>query len=134
MQGAGLIVSLAQVGYARGLFFLAPIADLLENRRLLIITALAATVGLVGLVGLVGAGIASHPAMFLLMSLLVGLSSVTVQILIPLAAHLAPGPSRGAWSAPSWAGCCWGSCWRGHCRVRYRRTSDGARFSSLRRS
>ena len=88
-QGASLIVSLTQIGYALGLFFLVPLADLLENRRLLIVSALAATASLVG------ASIASHPGAFLLMSLLVGLSSVTVQILIPLAAHLAPGPSRG---------------------------------------
>ena len=38
---------------------------------------------------------------FLAISLLIGFSSVAVQILVPLAAHLAPDHSRGAWSARS---------------------------------
>lgn len=88
-QGASLIVSLTQIGYALGLFFLVPLADLLENRRLLIATALTATASLLG------AAFSATPGILLLMSLLVGLSSVTVQILIPLAAHLAPERSRG---------------------------------------
>lgn len=87
--GASLIVSLTQIGYALGLFFLVPLADLLENRRLLIVTALTATASLLG------AAFSATPGVFLLISLLVGLSSVTVQILIPLAAHLAPAESRG---------------------------------------
>ncbi|RQH01097.1 MFS transporter [Paraburkholderia dinghuensis] len=88
-QGASLIVSLTQIGYALGLFFLVPLADLLENRRLLIVTALTATASLLA------AAFSATPGVFLFMSLLVGLSSVTVQILIPLAAHLAPERSRG---------------------------------------
>ncbi|WP_233864601.1 MFS transporter [Paraburkholderia adhaesiva] len=88
-QGASLIVSLTQIGYALGLFFLVPLADLLENRRLLIVTALTATASLLA------AAFSATPGIFLLTSLLVGLSSVTVQILIPLAAHLAPEESRG---------------------------------------
>jgi len=88
-QGASLIVSLTQIGYALGLFFLVPLADLLENRRLLIVTALTATVSLLG------AAFSATPGLFLAVSLLIGLSSVTVQMLIPLAAHLAPAASRG---------------------------------------
>ncbi|GAB3093444.1 MFS transporter [Cupriavidus yeoncheonensis] len=88
-QSASVIVSLTQIGYAIGLFFLVPLADLLENRRLLTISGVAAAVSLVG------AATASQPGMFLLVSLLLGLSSVSVQILIPLAAHLAPEALRG---------------------------------------
>ncbi|WP_437882906.1 MFS transporter [Pseudomonas sp. LRF_L74] len=88
-HGASLIVSLTQVGYALGLFFLVPLADLLENRRLMIATALVASASLIG------AGLAEQPNAFLLLSLLIGISSVSVQILIPLAAHLAPEQSRG---------------------------------------
>lgn len=88
-QSASVIVSLTQIGYAVGLFFLVPLADLHENRRLLTISGVAAAISLVG------AATASHPSMFLLVSLLLGLSSVSVQILIPLAAHLAPEALRG---------------------------------------
>lgn len=87
--GASLIVSLTQVGYALGLFFLVPLADLLENRRLMLAT-LALTVA-----GLTGAGLSEGPGVLLATSLLIGVGSVSVQMLIPLAAHLAPEESRG---------------------------------------
>jgi len=88
-QSASVIVSLTQIGYAVGLFFLVPLADLHENRRLLTISGVAAAISLVG------AATSSQPGLFLLVSLLLGLSSVSVQILIPLAAHLAPEALRG---------------------------------------
>ena len=86
---ASLIVSLTQIGYALGLFFLVPLGDLLENRRLMITTTVVA------IASLLGAAFTDQPNVFLLISLLVGFSSVSVQILIPLAAHLAPEESRG---------------------------------------
>ncbi|EFW79813.1 major facilitator transporter [Pseudomonas savastanoi pv. glycinea str. B076] len=86
---ASLIVSLTQIGYALGLFFLVPLGDLLENRRLMLITTTVAVLSLLG------AAFAEQPNLFLLVSLLVGFSSVSVQMLIPLAAHLAPEESRG---------------------------------------
>ncbi|WP_342051506.1 MULTISPECIES: MFS transporter [unclassified Cupriavidus] len=89
VPSASFIVSLTQIGYAIGLFFLVPLADLLENRRLLVISGIATAASLLG------AAVSSHPGPFLLVSLLLGLSSVSVQILIPLAAHLAPEAQRG---------------------------------------
>lgn len=86
---ASLIVSLTQIGYALGLFFIVPLGDLLENRRLMITTAL------VSIASLAAAAIAHSPGWFLAISLLTGFSSVAVQILIPLAAHLAPDHARG---------------------------------------
>ncbi|RDS88673.1 MFS transporter [Pseudomonas fluorescens] len=86
---ASLIVSLTQIGYALGLFFLVPLGDLLENRKLMIITTVVA------IASLLGAAFTEQPNLFLLVSLLIGFSSVSVQILIPLAAHLAPAESRG---------------------------------------
>jgi predicted MFS family arabinose efflux permease len=86
---ASLIVSLTQIGYALGLFFLVPLGDLLENRKLMTATAL------VSIASLGAAAFAHQPGWFLGISLLVGFSSVAVQILIPLAAHLAPDESRG---------------------------------------
>lgn len=88
-SNASLIVSLTQIGYAVGLFFLVPLADLYENRRLLLLSGTAATASLVA------AALSTQPGPFLLVSLLLGLSSVSVQILIPLAAHLAPEATRG---------------------------------------
>ncbi|MEX5541922.1 MFS transporter [Pseudomonas poae] len=86
---ASLIVSLTQIGYALGLFFLVPLGDLLENRKLMITTTVVA------IASLLGAAFTEQPNLFLLVSLLIGFSSVSVQILIPLAAHLAPAESRG---------------------------------------
>lgn len=88
-QTASLIVSLTQIGYALGLFFLVPLGDLLENRRLLIGTAM------LSIVSLAATALARQPSLFLLVSLLLGFSSVSVQLLIPLAAHLSPEASRG---------------------------------------
>ncbi|AUM70177.1 MFS transporter [Pseudomonas fluorescens] len=86
---ASLIVSLTQFGYALGLLLLVPLADLMENRRLVVGFTLAASVTLLC------AGLTHSPSMFLVLSLLIGLTSVAVQILVPLAAHLAPEASRG---------------------------------------
>ncbi|MCS3471847.1 putative MFS family arabinose efflux permease [Pseudomonas sp. JUb42] len=88
-HSASLIVSLTQIGYALGLLFLVPLADLVENRKLMLATAVVATIALLC------AGLAEHANLFLAISLLIGLSSVSVQMLIPLAAHLAPEQTRG---------------------------------------
>ncbi|UFH50951.1 MFS transporter [Pseudomonas sp. KNUC1026] len=88
-RGASLVVSLSQIGYALGLFFLVPLADLLENRKLMIATVVLAVASLFA------AASASQPGPFLALSLLIGFSSVAVQILIPLAAHMAPEATRG---------------------------------------
>jgi predicted MFS family arabinose efflux permease len=86
---ASLIVSLTQVGYALGMFFLVPLGDLVENRRLMMTTVLI-SVG-----ALAAASTAHHTTTFLLVSLVLGFSTVTVQILVPLAAHMAPDETRG---------------------------------------
>lgn len=86
---ATIVVTLTQVGYALGLLFLLPVGDLLENRvlvtRTLVVTAVA----------LVAAGVAPNFGVFLAVAVLVGLTSVVAQILIPLAAHLAPAGEEG---------------------------------------
>jgi predicted MFS family arabinose efflux permease len=86
---ASLTVSLTQVGYAIGLFFIVPLADLVENRRLLIATTLLSAISLAVATVVRDAGV------FLLVSLLIGFASVSVQILVPLAAHFAPDATRG---------------------------------------
>jgi predicted MFS family arabinose efflux permease len=89
-QGAATsAVTVVQIGYALGLVLLLPMGDLLENRRLtsamLVVTAAA----------LVVAGTAQSLGVFLAASVLIGVTSVVAQILIPFAAHLAPEASRG---------------------------------------
>ncbi len=86
---AGVIVTMTQIGYCAGLFLIVPLADLLENRRL--ITSL---VGIVAL-ALVAAGFATHPLPFLAAETIVGLGAVAVQILVPFAAHMAPPAMQG---------------------------------------
>jgi predicted MFS family arabinose efflux permease len=84
-----IVVTATQIGYALGLAFLLPLGDLLENRRLasrtLLLTAAALAV----------AAFSPDFWVFLAVSALIGITSVVAQILIPLAAHLAPAESRG---------------------------------------
>jgi predicted MFS family arabinose efflux permease len=88
-RAASLTVSLTQIGYALGLFFIVPLADLVENRTLLIVTSS------VSVASLAIATLVRDPGIFLMVSLLIGFTSVSVQILVPLAAHFAPDASRG---------------------------------------
>jgi predicted MFS family arabinose efflux permease len=86
---ASVVVTLTQLGYAIGLVFVVPLGDLLENR------ALASRTLLVTAAALILAGLAPNLELFLAASVLIGVTSVVAQILIPLAAHLAPAAERG---------------------------------------
>ncbi|MDI5966763.1 MFS transporter [Streptomyces sp. SL13] len=86
---AELVVTLTQLGYAIGMVVVLPLGDLLENR------ALASRTLLVTAVALFAAGLAPGYGLFLAMSVLVGATSVVAQVLVPLAAHLAPEKDRG---------------------------------------
>jgi predicted MFS family arabinose efflux permease len=88
-HGASLVVSLTQIGYALGLFLLVPLADLLENRTLILGTVVLSALSLLG------AAFSVRADVFLGISLLIGFSSVAVQMLIPMAAHMAPEAVRG---------------------------------------
>ena len=82
-QGAaGLIVTLTQIGYALGLFFIVPLGDLLENRQLVFVLLLGTAAALAC------AGLSSNAWLFLGSSLAIGLGSVAAQVLVPFAAHL----------------------------------------------
>ena len=86
---AGLIVTLTQIGYATGLLVLVPLGDQIENRRLVVITLCCSVLVLLG------AAVAPSAGPFLLASLLIGITSVAVQMMVPIAAHLAPEAARG---------------------------------------
>ena len=88
-QAAGLIVTMTQIGYGAGLLLIVPLGDLIENRKLVL------SVMAVGAFALATAALAKHPLPFFVASLCVGFGSVTVQILVPYAGHLAPEHIRG---------------------------------------
>ncbi|URK88882.1 MFS transporter [Rhizobium sp. RCAM05350] len=87
--GAGLIVTLTQIGYGLGLLLIVPLGDLFENRKLIL------SVMALGTVAVVGAGLASTPVPFLASAFFIGLGSVAIQIIVPYAAHMAPEAHRG---------------------------------------
>lgn len=89
ISAAGLIVTTIQLGYIAGLFFLVPLGDLVENKRL-ILTVLG---GLI--VSLVAATLSTRPLFFVVCSLLLGLTATATQMLVPLAGHIAPERIRG---------------------------------------
>jgi predicted MFS family arabinose efflux permease len=86
---AGLIVTLTQLGYAAGLLFVVPLADRLENRRLIVgtivLTALA----------LAATAATRSAAAFLALSAMVGLCSAGVHMVVPFAASMARPEKRG---------------------------------------
>ncbi|MDF2921495.1 MAG: Permease of the major facilitator superfamily protein [Paenibacillaceae bacterium] len=86
---AGFIVTLTQLGYVAGLLFIVPLSDILENRRLAVIS-LTATV-----LALLAAAAAPNAPLFLTASLFIGLGSVVAQILVPYAAYLSSEEQRG---------------------------------------
>lgn len=89
LDAAGLIVTLTQIGYALGLFFIVPLGDLLENRQLVFVLLLGTAAALAC------AALSSNAWLFLASSLAIGLGSVAAQVLVPFAAHLSREETRG---------------------------------------
>ncbi|HEY3609905.1 MAG TPA: MFS transporter [Pseudonocardiaceae bacterium] len=85
----GLILTLIQIGYAIGLATLVPLGDLFERRRLLI-----ALLG-VAVLGLAAMALAPSAAAFGSAAVLVGLTSVAAQVIVPFAAHVAGAGRQG---------------------------------------
>ncbi len=84
-----LVVTLTQAGYAIGLFLLVPLGDMIDGRRLAAVTLLATAVALVA------TAYAPQFWIFLVASIVVGVTSVVVQVIVPMAAHLAPAGQSG---------------------------------------
>lgn len=85
----GLVAMLPQLGYAAGLVLLVPLVDLLENRRLIVAT-LAACAAALALPAFTRSG-----TVFLLATLAAGAASSVIQMLVPMAASMAPEAQRG---------------------------------------
>jgi predicted MFS family arabinose efflux permease len=88
-SAASLIVTLTQLGYCIGLVLLVPLGDLIENRKLVIFTICAA------ILALFIAMLAPTAGWFLFSAFMIGIGSVAVQMLLPIAAHITPEHRRG---------------------------------------
>jgi predicted MFS family arabinose efflux permease len=88
-QLAGFIVTLTQIGYGAGLLFIVPVADIVENRRLITLLLSGCAIALAL------AAISQSATVFFIAAAGIGLTAVAVQILVPFAAHLAPEATRG---------------------------------------
>ena len=86
---AGWIPTLTQLGYALGMLLLVPLGDRFERRGLIVISTFISGLAMIGLSQAPTLGFA------IAMSLLVGVSTVAPQFIIPFAAHLAPEEKRG---------------------------------------
>ncbi|MFE0946001.1 MFS transporter [Streptomyces mutabilis] len=82
------LASVAQLGYAAGLLFFAPLGDSVNRRRLVAVLALVAAAALVA--GAVSAGTGSLAAAVLVASA----ATVVPQLLVPLVAERAPADRR----------------------------------------
>ncbi|KAJ6555005.1 major facilitator superfamily domain-containing protein [Mycena vulgaris] len=84
------IPTLLQAGYATGILLISPLGDLVRRRQLIIFLAVISASLTIGL------AITPNLVVFETLSFLIGVVSVTPQILIPLAADLAPPERRAA--------------------------------------
>ncbi len=85
----GFIPILTQIGYALGIFLFVPLGDLMERRRL-IVTMLTATALALG-----AAAVSPNITWLLIASLIIGITTIAPQIIIPFAAQLAQPQERG---------------------------------------
>ncbi|WP_211166286.1 MFS transporter [Mucilaginibacter robiniae] len=85
----GQIAMYTQIGYATGLLFVIPLADMFKRKRLMVINFIFI------IIALLLAAVA--PALWVLAvaSYLIGVSSMIPQILVPMVAHLANPEERG---------------------------------------
>jgi predicted MFS family arabinose efflux permease len=86
---ASLIATATQVGYTLGMLLVVPLGDMLERKRLMLWMLLGAA----GCLG--AAGLAPSFPLLAGASILLGICSAVPQLLLPMAAHLAPEADRG---------------------------------------
>ncbi|RCJ39057.1 MFS transporter permease [Nostoc minutum NIES-26] len=89
VQDAGLIPTLGQIGYAMGNFFIVPLGDLLERKRLLVNMLIGTALALAA------AAVSPTIGWLIIASLIVGVTTIVPQIAVPFAALLAPAAVRG---------------------------------------
>ncbi|MFC4275367.1 MFS transporter [Achromobacter aloeverae] len=89
MGHSGLIAMMTLLGYACGLFLLVPLADLVENRRLVLVELLVA-IAAAGTAAVAGDATGLMAALFVL-----GMACSAIQVLVPIAADMAAPAQRG---------------------------------------
>jgi predicted MFS family arabinose efflux permease len=85
----GLVPTLTQLGYASGIFLLAPLGDRYDRRRLILLK------GGVLIAALLGAAWSASIMQLGLASVAIGLAATLAQDIVPAAATLAPESARG---------------------------------------
>src|SRR5271169_3266293 len=88
-SSAGLLFSLPVAGYGVGILIIVPLADLVENRRLVLI-AVALEVACVAVIAQI-----VQPVIFLGVAFLSGIMAAAVQVLVPYVSYLTPPAARG---------------------------------------
>ncbi|MFT3741757.1 MAG: MFS transporter [Gammaproteobacteria bacterium] len=86
---AGLLVTITQLGYSLGLFLLVPLGDLFENKKLILLLLI------INIAGLAFCASATHSSTFLAAIFFVGATTATIQVILPLIAHMTPEATRG---------------------------------------
>ncbi|MGN7400282.1 MFS transporter [Cytobacillus praedii] len=86
---SGFIVTFTQIGYVVGLLFIVPMGDIVENRKLVVVSLLFTAVALAI------TAVSKQALLFLIASFVIGLGSVATQVLVPFASFLATDSSRG---------------------------------------
>ena len=87
---AGQVSYFTQLGYAAGMFFLAPLADMMKRKRLMMIIF-----GFI-VVSLLVTALSASINLLICFSFILGAASLIPQILVPMAAHLAKPEERGS--------------------------------------
>jgi predicted MFS family arabinose efflux permease len=85
----GQVAMLTQIGYATGMLFLAPLADMVRRKRLIMVCLSLVIVSLIFMAG------SPSIHVLILSSFVVGVFSLIPQLLVPMTAHLAKPHERG---------------------------------------
>jgi len=89
LQLLGFIVTLSQIGYGLGLLFIVPLADIVENKKLILSMLAILIVGLSGLL------FAQSLSILMSTFFMIGVSASAAQIIVPFVTHFTPLESRG---------------------------------------
>ena len=87
---AGQVGGLTQLGYATGMLFIAPLADMIRRKKLIMVCLALATFALVFV------GMSPGINLLIIASYFVGIFSLIPQLLVPMTAHLAKPAERGS--------------------------------------